>query len=750
MRAACLIVLAVVAGLCVLTAIPPSAVLTISACSTDSSTGTVSTCTVSGGGAGSLSPTSGITGFIGRLTVNGVVSHIAVASVTASGTGAAGTAVITFQTPVLSGETVTLDWAATSNLTDGTNTAQGQTAVAVSNNSPITGTTISTSAANVYLQGNWTQGTCAGFGGRNCLFSTGFYSQTVIKGTGTDVAADFGDGTIVDVSVDGAATSAKSAPSTSTLHYTWTALASGLSNTSHTITITSRNTPTAYFDRTNSIRFSSNTGATCCADIPANDGTWYVVGTTPFTSSSRSENSFLGTDGGQNGYGGALYWPGGLGDLRWNACAMPSLYAWAYNGSGKFALYMDGTQIGSLIVPPGGSHWAPLTFAASGLDPGCHMWEIVATATAGSYIYGLLLPAGATLGSQPALKLLATCYGDSICAGVGITGYPSDIRAIDYWFRDTGLSYVVYESGNPSQPVSTVTSGSGTSGFLKNNTAQISTRTPPTIAIAQGAVNDEIFSGFASPSDAGSTFTADHVTMLNNLAARMQAGGKLLVRGILPYIGTNSANRLSWEAAQSASTTTYNSAPINAVTACFYNTDGWIGAGDWSDNLHPNDAGNAKVRAREIPIVAGAASSSYTISGPSSGKVGITSTAYTITMANGATFASGQKFPISDGGKGGTITPSAGSPGTSSVTFDVSSLAGSTSATFTYRPLTPGATTLTVGHDATAQQCWTDPAPLTVTVIPRVRMVPIILASARSFSREVWARFGAWSRRQGR
>lgn len=80
--------------------------------------------------------------------------------------------------------------------------------------------------------------------------------------------------------------------------------------------------------------------------------------------------------------------------------------------------------------------------------------------------------------------------------------------------------------------------------------------------------------------------------------------------------------------------------------------------------------------------------------GPLTGTHGVASSNFTVTLlgGNGATFSGSQSITISDGGNGGTITPSVGSPGTS--TCVVTPTSGTSSFTFTYTAAAAGTYTL--------------------------------------------------------
>ncbi len=123
---------------------------------------------------------------------------------------------------------------------------------------------------------------------------------------------------------------------------------------------------------------------------------------------------------------------------------------------------------------------------------------------------------------------------------------------------------------------------------------------------------------------------------------------------------------------------------------------------DVSNDVHPTDSGFVKYAKRIAPILA---QPSYTVSGPSSGSASQTSTAFTVTLGNSAPFIGDQTITISDGGDGGTFTPSVGSSGISSVT--VTPAASANSFTFTYTPASSGSKTFTLTN---GQSGWSNPS----------------------------------------
>jgi hypothetical protein len=92
----------------------------------------------------------------------------------------------------------------------------------------------------------------------------------------------------------------------------------------------------------------------------------------------------------------------------------------------------------------------------------------------------------------------------------------------------------------------------------------------------------------------------------------------------------------------------------------------------------------------------------YTLSGPSSGGVGIASTNFTVALPGGVTVAGTVTVTPSDGGAGGTFTPAT-----------IGLTTGAPSGTFTYTPASTGAKTISVTNNGGL----TDPVSLTYTAV---------------------------------
>jgi hypothetical protein len=103
-------------------------------------------------------------------------------------------------------------------------------------------------------------------------------------------------------------------------------------------------------------------------------------------------------------------------------------------------------------------------------------------------------------------------------------------------------------------------------------------------------------------------------------------------------------------------------------------------------------------------IAAGSASvaTTYALSGPSSGTVGVPSTNFTVQLPTGSTVIGIVTVTPSDGGAGGTFTPTS-----------VGLTTAAPSATFTYTPVSAGAKTISVTNDGGL----TNPANLTYTAV---------------------------------
>ena len=191
-------------------------------------------------------------------------------------------------------------------------------------------------------------------------------------------------------------------------------------------------------------------------------------------------------------------------------------------------------------------------------------------------------------------------------------------------------------------------------------------------------------SAFTVTLSTGSFSGAQTITISDGLAGA--------ARGVFtPSVGSPGTGSVvvTPTAASTSFTFTYTAVQNGTYTFAFANSAGWT-------NHSP------------MTFVA---TETYTATGPSAGVAGTPSSNFTITLQGGAKFTGAQTITISDGGQGGTLTPSVGAPGVSSVT--VTPLAASTSFTFTYTAVRNGSFTLAFSNGNGVG--FTDPASLPFT-----------------------------------
>ncbi len=684
-----------------------AASLTMSA-PTIGATGKTLTVTMTGI-SGSLSPASGVTGFTVYVTTSGKTAAIKTGTITTSGS----TVTIPLSGVILSGETVAISLATspTSNLTDGgsnTPASSGNTDIGVTNNSTKTGTIYNSANANIWKMGYFP----APFAlfGHNWLQQAGNGSRIdmVINGTDADVQI-FNAGGSYTVTVDGIS-STITPGADATYQFMWVPVFSGLSAANHSVTIRNSSDNWDSFDSDATIRVAG-TGL-------ASEGGDYA---TPVIITDKATLGYIRLDGSPAtstafSYPEALVYSNtynhGENVIRFRA-AITDISVWAWvSSAGAWQIYQDGTLVQTYY------HDALARFSnyriASGLDGTSHVYEIVETGAPDqqTIYYSMMLGGGTGLVAStlsPTTRPTVVFYGDSIVAGFGI----GTSTLIDSWLstrplglsdKRLGLSGSCVSLAAPASPGCL----SGDRGqWLRDHTSLISGLYPrASMVITTGGVND-ITAG-VSVSD----FQTDMGILLTNIAASVDSGTPIVVRGILPTVGVNNTTRLTFQTAQAAAVTSYMTACGGSCTKPVYfaNADTWA---DTSDPVHPIASGYTRIASHQIPIIYGLLNgSSYTASGPSSGNVGIASTNFTVTLLGTATFTGDETITLSDSSGGGTFTPSVGSSGVSSVV--VTPTNGSTSFTFTYTPASSGSKTLS--FDA-GQDVWTDPTSLTYTVV---------------------------------
>lgn len=542
-RLACAVLLAVGAA-------SAAATLTISGC-VDASGGHTITCNTNA--SGSLTPTTGITGF--SVTTAGVSA--AISGVTASGT----TVSIALASMVMSGETVTVTLSASSNLQDGSgNTVQGQTNVATTNSSGLAGSAVNYNNAALWWLGSWSlQSTYY-----QSMGSTVSALDTIITGSNADVQI-FG-GQTYTITVDGVPRSVTVPGGV----FQWNYVLSGATNTAHTVRVSG-----LYINRV-TFRVSGTVSSPYTGNL--------VLASAPYTSYGVVEGGPVSSN--SFGYNPVYLCSNNGCTIRFYAAAS-EIRIWGYQFRGSvWRVYSDGVLVSEQTISATGA-WQDFT-VATGLDTSQHLYEVTPVSTLDAignapYYYSLILAGGTGFVSQavPARPARVAWYGDSIIFGIGV----SDLAQQNIAQVASMLTLDFVQKGNPSQKVST---------YLRDNTAQI--LGTPNYLWLEGGVNDCILSVNAA------TFEADYGTMMSNAAAKVAVGGKILVRSLF---ATGCGSYATYNTAIQAAITAYN-AGAPSIPATYYDATTWgLVAGDFGDGLHPNAAGYAKIAAAEKRILAG-------------------------------------------------------------------------------------------------------------------------------------------------
>ncbi|MDR3489298.1 MAG: Ig-like domain-containing protein [Bradyrhizobium sp.] len=656
-----------------------SASLSISAASINA-TGTTLTLTISGA-SGSLSPSNGITG-ITLHNDSTTQFYVPASAITASGS----TITVPINGFVLSGSTPTVDLSASSNLTDGAaDTASGQTGFAITNNSNQNFASYSGTNPGITFIGATTTGT---FAGRPWISTDGFLWSTLNGSNAQMLFLAFGSGNIT-IAVDGISTTTVSLSNLPSNKWVWLKLYSGLSDGPHDVKVTA-----PYFDASSTIELNgsspsltNNSGTFLTAQQIASstqttfDGA-YALNFLPYIQWANQNNSYPS---------GAIRFSGSFTKLSAYVSTSATV-------TGRISFFQDGTQIASPI-PGNLQHFTqgfydlqPLSYS---LDGTLHSYEL--DLTAGGILGGLLFNGTfSNLSTAPTPKPIEAFYGDSITYGGGIYSTSQDMSVMDSWIVTHSLGHIDARVG---------VSGSKVTTYGRDNTGTVTNIYPtkPVRVWIRYGVNDAgVLGNTQSSIGAAGTpgsFTGDYYTMLANMRAGLASSTPIIVEEIFPTTGLSTSTRATYNAAMVNALNTYIANTSDAYIKLI-NTDNWFNPSiNTVDGIHPNVSGYALIANREIPI---AAPAGYTISGPSSGVGVATSTNFTVTIAPGATFTGDQTVTISDGGNGGSFTPSVGTASSSSIT--VTPTASTMAFTFTYTPASAGTKTLTFSNG----QGWTD------------------------------------------
>lgn len=642
------------------------------------------TITLSGGSGIGYAPASGITG----LTVKATVATLSNVYTIASTAISLAVLTITLNPPIPStASAVSIDIAAGSNLTDsGSNTATGQTGVSATNNSAQPApTAFAINNANALNLGDITDGSLAG---RNYRITY----ETRVKLTGTDAFVVFygaGANSSFTVYIDGGSGVTKTIQSTS--DFVIVPVFTGLSDSAHEVRVVNS---FGYSDKDNFYRVVGSSPAIGQSSV---FGTSYQP-----RSGTVSPHINITGDYSATSSGPGLQYVGTAGSsIRFKSnSANLSVYA-AQNTSAVFRLIIDGVDSGSDFAANATPLW-DLTQVGSGLDTSTqHDYEIISVGSASQhYLYSILTSGSGTLdltATISARSVSTVFYGDSIVLDAGIPGEltwtyrSSRLRASISAFQLNGVG-------------GTAVVGSGNAG--ESRTGQITSLSGITEVHTQYGTND------SSVNVGNGTFATSFTNMLSLIRTGLPSA-RIYVYALLPETGFPSRNTIIASVA-------------SGISNCQYckTTDDIVLVSDTTDGRHPNALGCAKISNAMLPYLA---TSGVTISGPSSGSVGVDSFDFTVTIATNSTFNGTQTVTLSDGGNGGTFTPSVGSPGTSSVTVTPANAASSF--TFKYKPASGGTKTLT----PTNGQGWTNPATNSFSVdssgstrIPSIPLIPSI------------------------
>lgn len=375
-----------------------------------------------------------------------------------------------------------------------------------------------------------------------------------------------------------------------------------------------------------------------------------------------------------------------------SSTAAIGIYTFTSTAAGRtYVTLQDGVQVGSYAFPAsGGGSFAVYTIA-SGLDTSrVHEYEIICvtplSGSASSWYDGYLELDNLASIAHPN-RVVWGMYGDSITAVTNASPAITDTRQDDMWIftHATGTAmYIV-----------------GTAGGKVVNTGRDSTHNIPQNV---GAVRNEY--GTNDLPDLGSsgpnaTFQQAYSDMIDNERSWIGAGKPIICLQPFPRSAPNDVNR--------ALCGTLIQAAIAGKTLVTYaNTDNWWDPNNGAltaDGLHPNAAGYVFLANREIPIWSSASITAY---GPANASSGGASGAFTVTLANTATFTGDQPILLTVGAGTMSATASGGSisnNGTAAVT--VSPVNGAASFTFTYTAGSGGTFRIV---PTTTQQLWTMPA----------------------------------------
>ena len=639
---------------------------------------------VTGSGYG---PSTGVTNVTLKMTIPGVVATAcAQASATISGSVLTVTTLAAVPSSALV-SSVTFSIGSGSNLTDGSaNTAQGQTDVAVTNGSTVAAQYFALNNAAYALSGLFQDASQAS---HNTKQQVGADSSVDVAFTGTGCAAMMSLNGTQGSSVDGGAYGSLY---NSSFAWVLAPVASGLSDALHTLAVRGGNS--FGIDRDVGLIVY---GAAPAVSFRADYGISYRLNTTPFTTYGRAEGWAITGAAGYTNCRETSYYDCGIRIRR--KCSWIKI--WANKYGSKYRVWRNGVVVGAAVADANDTRWGYVT-VASGLDSSTEAeYEIRQVyGPQGTRVWDVMTDdPGLPSAAVSALPATIGFYGNSLTAAVtngdSSGGFASKVCK--------ALGRSVYNRGLPGSTVKHFASGAAatTTGAGETRTADITTLSP-----APSKVVNEYGSNDMAQQGAGET-AADLQASYQSMLVAQRAGlpsAKIYCLGIFPR---QSFNLSTWNAAVQAAV-----AAVADANIVFVPTTNWITLSDTVDQIHPSDTtggGNDKIANRLLSLLADAWG---TITGPTTGTPGVATSAYTVTLASGATFTGDQTVTLSVAN--GTITATAvggsvSGNGTGSVT--VTPAAGATSFTFTRTPATGGSDPTV----ATNGQGWADPGPAAFT-----------------------------------
>lgn len=669
-------------------------------------TGAVSGGTGSGYGPG---PT-GLTGITVRLTTNGAPTVLQTSA------GVVGTTVtIVLDTWIPSSDTVVVDVATGSNLTDdGSNTAQGQSSVAVTNGSTKNATRISGSHASLASYGRL--GNVSG-GNRN---ASAVDTEIVLIVTATDCSLTLleNPSNAWSYSIDGGALTALgtlAGANVRTLKSLWT----GLSEVPRTVVLkkTGGSSVSGQIFDASFMQLLGSAPSVAAVGATQGYGPYLRAG----AGASGSDNQWVSTTTG-NGYTSPALqrntMPSGNlctdNTFRFRVSGSSSVIVkiWALANGAGYYLVSDNVFIEVIQLPNTSKYgWHSFTVPID-----CTTEKVVWVANAGIHDATAQFDAVMIVGSGAA-------FGTAALAPLPrIAGYG--------------------DSNIDASAAATITSNSNSSLGVISRLARAYNRTPFTRGKYGSTVDGGLPAGEARTADIipvnaplmyfnyitndmgaggnGSSPTVNFYDAVRTMLNLVLAGttGKIVYGGARPRVGFSAATLVNWNTG-----TTY--CLFNAITSVITDTPAYasrliyvpmepikyagVNSDDYTtyfqaDGLHPNAAGFRREFAYLAPWFADGAA--YSVSGPSGGPVGVASGTFTFVLAGTGEFYSGVVTMNIAGATLNVTAPGGSIVGNGTSSVQVTPADGQTGFTYTITPTSGGTKSVVY----TNSQGWTNAA----------------------------------------